>query len=125
MQTFLPFKDLQASLEVLDDKRLWKQAVEAKQILITLHRMRTTRPMVNPWPEPEKGKKPVPEMPNIPWSKHPAVLMWQGFDNLLAQYMDKALTLSERRGVNVDLNKFRECWELGMSQVNPTRTPPW
>jgi hypothetical protein len=62
MQTFLPFPDFARSAEVLDDRRLGKQRVEALQILRALTR--------------EK----------YGWQHHPAVLMWSGFEEALAWY---------------------------------------
>jgi len=64
MQTFLPFPLFTTSADVLDNKRLGKQRVEAMQIynIIT-----------------GKSKSEA-------WKNHPAVLMWRGYDNALAYY---------------------------------------
>ena len=70
MQTFLPSDDLRTSVEFLDDKRLGKQRVETKQILIALgesvgqHEGRT----------------------NSSWASHPATKMWKGYEAALALY---------------------------------------
>ncbi|HPI82226.1 MAG TPA: MSMEG_6728 family protein [Candidatus Paceibacterota bacterium] len=62
MQTFLPFSDFRKSAEVLDKRRCWKQVVEASQIIDCL-----------------EGKK-------VGWRNHPAVKMWDGYENLLKHY---------------------------------------
>ena len=61
MQTFLPYPDIEKSLECLDRLRLGKQRVEAYQILnILLNRTKTKE-----------------------WRNHPAVKMWEGHTNAL------------------------------------------
>jgi len=62
MQTFLPYPDFRESARVLDNKRLGKQRVEAKQIYLALT-------------EPTYG-----------WKNHPAVKMWQDFEFQVARY---------------------------------------
>lgn len=70
MQTFIPLPSFVESARVLDDKRLGKQRVEAKQILIALG-------------------VPVGEHdgnPSSRWRHHPAVRMWRGFERCLIHY---------------------------------------
>lgn len=62
MQTFLPRPDYGESADQLDNTRLIKQAVEAKQILRTL-----------------TGE-------SNGWAHHPAVRMWAGYEISLASY---------------------------------------
>ena len=62
MQTFAPFPDFERTAEVLDDRRLGKQRVEALQIIRALTR------------------------PTYGWQHHPAVLMWKGHVPALALY---------------------------------------
>ena len=62
MQTFLPYPDFAKSAACLDNKRLNKQIVECKQILMALS-------------GESKG-----------WRNHPAVLMWKGCECCLAGY---------------------------------------
>lgn len=62
MQTFLPYADFCLTAQCLDFRRLGKQRVEAKQILLALDR-------------PDSG-----------WSRHPATLMWKGYERALALY---------------------------------------
>lgn len=62
MQTFLPYAGFRQSALVLDHRRLGKQRVEVKQILNALRGQ-------------SKG-----------WTKHPAVLMWRGYETALSLY---------------------------------------
>jgi hypothetical protein len=56
MQTFLPYPNFELSAEILDNKRLGKQRVEALQLL--------------------QGS----------WANHPAAKMWKGFHFALCNY---------------------------------------
>ena len=74
MQTFLPEPDFARTARALDSRRLGKQRVEALQVLRALTR------------EP------------YGWKRHPAVLMWAGYEEALVAY---ALAMCEewcRRG---------------------------
>jgi hypothetical protein len=62
MQTFLPYQDYILSAECLDNRRLGKQRVEAKQIYLAIT-------------DPTYG-----------WQNHPAVRMWRGHESGLAHY---------------------------------------
>jgi len=62
MQTFMPYPDFIRVAQVLDDKRLGKQRVEARQILDM--------------------------SPASRWRHHPAVRMWQGYDEALKLYIN-------------------------------------
>jgi hypothetical protein len=62
MQTFLPHADFAATAEALDDRRLGKQRVETLQIARALTR------------------------PTYGWQRHPAVLMWAGYEEALGAY---------------------------------------
>lgn len=62
MQTFLPFESFIHTSLVLDNKRLGKQRVEAYQILLCLQK------------------------PNR-WKNHPAVRMWEGYEECLKNYI--------------------------------------
>lgn len=69
MQTFLPYASFTHSARCLDQKRLGKQRVETKQLLLALG---------------------VPVGDHVPkksaWSHHPAARMWQGHELSLAHY---------------------------------------
>ena len=62
MQTFLPYADFIKSASCLDTKRLGKQRVETLQLLKALN-------------GDSKG-----------WAKHPASIMWRGYEKALILY---------------------------------------
>lgn len=62
MQTFVPFSDFEAAARSLDTLRLGKQRVEVIQIVRAL------------------------VVPGYGWASHPAVLMWQGYEEALGRY---------------------------------------
>ncbi|MFQ3578873.1 MAG: pyrimidine dimer DNA glycosylase/endonuclease V [Bacteroidales bacterium] len=64
MQTFLPYPDFQKSAKILDKRRVWKQVVEAKQILDVLLSKK------------QRGA----------WVNHPATRMWRGYEGALIKY---------------------------------------
>lgn len=82
MQTFLPYASAWRTAKCLDNKRLGKQRVECKQILIALgidigqHR----------------GN------PESRWRNHPAVRMWSGHELCLAEYAEVMCIEWKRRG---------------------------
>ncbi|MDE2439237.1 MAG: MSMEG_6728 family protein [Patescibacteria group bacterium] len=63
MQTFLPYPDFARSASILDNARLGKQRVEARQILDCLL-----------------------NRSNQGWKNHPAVKMWHGYEQALSNY---------------------------------------
>jgi len=67
MQTFLPYPDFARSAACLDNRRLGKQRVEAMQIRDALASL-------------SNGLFPG-------WGNHPAVLMWQGYELALEDYL--------------------------------------
>jgi len=76
MQTFLPYQDFNQSFQVLDYRRLGKQRVEAKQILNVL-----------------SGEQKSPG-----WKNHPAVKMWEGYEDVLKLYHDLCIHEWIKRG---------------------------
>jgi len=62
MQTFLPYADFAKTASALDYRRLGKQRVETKQILMALTGESTG------------------------WRNHPATKMWDGYERLLCYY---------------------------------------
>ena len=70
MQTFLPYADFEQSAKCLDGARLWKQCVEAKQLLM--------------------GQS----------ANHPASKMWRGYETGLALYGLVMCTESLSRGID-------------------------
>jgi hypothetical protein len=69
MQTFLPYPSFRDSARCLDVKRLGKQRVECKQILLALG-----------VPVGEHQPK------RSSWVNHPAARMWQGHEAILCEY---------------------------------------
>ena len=98
MQTFLPYPLFSSSLDCLDDKRLGKQRVEARQIYDILTGKTQTKA----------------------WRHHPALLMWKGYEDALAVYYNMSLYYWQKRGYkNIKLKpiKISDCY--GFSY------PPW
>jgi len=85
MQTFVPlttkFSDI---AQVLDNKRLNKQALEGWQILMVLTRL-----------NPDGSQRVVKG-----WANHPAVKMWEGHEKALALYATTMCDEWLRRGYN-------------------------
>lgn len=92
MQTFVPLdQSFKANARVLDRDRLWKQAVEARQIMDALLKIDEEARHPGAWPK-------------IGWKEHPAVKMWQGHERALGRYMRAMLGASLARGVKVTEN---------------------
>ncbi|HQM44945.1 MAG TPA: MSMEG_6728 family protein [Smithellaceae bacterium] len=83
MQTFLPYPDFEASLRVLDYRRLGKQRLEALQLIRAI-----------------SGE-------TVGWSRHPAAVMWRGYLNALKQYHNIAIEEWIRRGYRNNMPKKR------------------
>jgi hypothetical protein len=81
MQTFLPDPDYLKSAKYLDNKRLGKQRLETKQILLALGYA------VGPHKPGKKG-----------WKNHPAVRMWRGYELSLIVYGATMCLEWRRRG---------------------------
>lgn len=93
MQTFMPYPDFSRTAKVLDMKRLGKQRVEAKQILLAL----------------EGEKK------NSRFINHPAVQMWKGYNLALCVYgYNICWEWRVNRGYEDSVSKF---FELRLSSV--------
>ena len=100
MQTFLPHADFYKTASVLDWRRLGKQRIEAKQILLTI----------------EKGEEAGG------WRNHPAVNMWRGYENALAVYgITICLEWIERGYNDNQLEWFRN----KVISYDNKDTPPW
>jgi hypothetical protein len=107
MQTFLPYPSFPQSAKALDDKRLGKQRVEAKQILMVL------TGDTKHWKDPNA------------WANHPAVRMWRGCDMFLALYGLYMCDEWIRRGFLDTLRPyFREQIAIAIDNRN-TETPAW
>jgi hypothetical protein len=109
MQTFLPLPRFRTSVACLDNKRLGKQRVECKQILLCLG---------------------VPVGEHSPgtssWRNHPAVRMWAGFEAALAVYAIVTCREWIKRGFNDTLcPQFMDSYVQLRGQINTNRYPPW
>jgi len=92
MQTFVPYRNLIQSASVLDKKRLFKQVVEAKQILCSLN--------ANNLPKDWRETK---TYINKSFSNHPAVKMWKGYEECLKYYYNIFLDESLNRGIKTTM----------------------
>lgn len=101
MQTFLPESSFTDSASILDDKRLGKQRVEAKQIYLSLT-------------DPDYG-----------WKHHPAVKMWRGHEGSLLWYGQIMCVEWRIRGHEDSLyDYFHHAIGYGPLAHNDT-LPPW
>jgi len=70
MQTFVPYSSIKKSAESLDRARLGKQRSESKIILNVLEAKKSGRHLTK----------------KMGWVNHPAVLMWEGYEDFLRVY---------------------------------------
>lgn len=101
MQTFLPLPDFTESARVLDWRRLGKQRIEAKQILLAL----------------ECGGA---------WANHPCTKMWKGYENALAAYGAAVCSEWIKRGYRDSLSSFF-AWKAAVFDADRVNQPlpPW
>lgn len=109
MQTFLPYDSFAKSAACLDNKRLGKQRVEAKQIhniITNSHALKKTK----------TGK--------IAWSNHPAVLMWAGYEKALEAYYNEIVHEWVRRKFKNNMILFESSdsviypWWFGINEFH-------
>ena len=81
MQTFLPYPDIQKSLESLDNKRLGKQRVESYQIISAI-----------------TGRKRLDGKPYKGWINHPCSVMWMDYVDALKHYYNTSIDVWVSRG---------------------------
>lgn len=112
MQTFVPITDSHEHIaQVLDNKRLNKQALEGWQILMTLLEL-------DPNGDHRKPKG---------WVNHPAVKMWRGHEIALHRYIIAMVAEWKRRGykstigekATATINKALELGILPQESSNP------
>lgn len=102
MQTFLPYADFNETASALDYRRLGKQRVETKQILMTLTGESTG------------------------WVNHPATKMWRGFEHLLAVYGVAMCDEWKRRGYVDNLRPYFEAvLENSTAEQKTSVEKPW
>lgn len=110
MQTFLPYASFKESAAILDSKRLGKQRVECKQILIAL----------GYGVGEHEGNK------DSKWRNHPAVKMWRGNEFHLALYSVAVCDSWRARGYRdtLGLQFYRLIQRLSIVQDH-WPAPPW
>lgn len=109
MQTFLPCASFRRSARCLDNKRLGKQRVECKQILLAL------------------GIQVGQHEPYLSrWRNHPAVKMWTGYEVALIVYAMVVCREWISRGFNDNmLPEFTAAYERLRPTITHNRYPPW
>lgn len=109
MQTFLPLPSFRESAKCLDNKRLGKQRVECKQILLCLGVA-----LGNHVPGPTR------------WKHHPAVLMWAGHEIALLVYAIVVCREWTSRGFKDQLEtEFVTAYTRLRPTIDVNRYPPW
>jgi hypothetical protein len=102
MQTFLPSANYIFAAQYLDNKRLNKQILEGYQILKVLS---------------TNGKA---------WRNHPAVLMWEGSEYHLYDYVQTMIKEAKYRGIKTDKNEENiEVLFKTMKNKWGSKTPEW
>lgn len=110
MQTFLPYNRFNKCAYCLDRKRLFKQAVECKQILLALGVSVGAN-------KPTSSKA---------WQNHPAVRMWRGHELALAIYSTHIARECIRRKIRTKLlAEFRDVVRRLRKPDQPARYPVW
>lgn len=104
MQTFLPLPDYQASAEVLDDKRLGKQRVEAMQIL---------KALLSEYEGTKYG-----------WKNHPATRMWKGHALALTNYATIVCVEWKSRGFKDTCSQKIADLRIKLMQYEQSFIPP-
>ena len=104
MQTFLPYKNYDQCAEILDNKRLNKQILEAYQILKVL-----------------SGQS-----PSGAWRNHPAVLMWKNAEYSLKAYAKTMIKEAKARGIRTEKNESNiDALEAICGEIWGTQKPFW
>jgi hypothetical protein len=100
VQTFLPYPDFRRSAQVLDRARLGKQRLEAYQLLRILR-------------GEAQGKG---------WANHPALRMWKGYPEALAEYGMAVCVEWKARGYTDNMMPHFVRMRGGTKRA---RLPPW
>lgn len=96
MQTFLPDPDFKKTAKILDSRRLWKQCVECKQLLL------------------------------FQYIDHPASKMWQGYFTALSEYAIVCANECINRNISAlkILEEFEEHF-IFFKRIQKLYYPPW
>lgn len=111
MNCFLPYSDFSKSAQCLDYRRLGKQRTECQQILSVLERpleALITLPLTGTsyWqPIMEGERSRYTKVRPAPWSNHPAVLMWRGYEEALKAYLDTCIIEWKARGYENNIDR--------------------
>ena len=109
MQTFLPLHSFRQSARCLDNKRLGKQRVECKQLLLCLGLA-------------IGGHRPS----RSGWRNHPATRMWARYEPALLVYSIVICREWVRRGFNDKLTaEFTAAYNVVRPAVIQNKYPPW
>ena len=110
MQTFLPYPSFRESARCLDYRRLGKQRVECKQLLLALG-----------VPVGEHQPK------RSSWVNHPAARMWRGHEFSLIEYAMEVCHEWIRRGYNDTLlPQFKDAWwQITWNSDRLVASPNW
>jgi hypothetical protein len=109
MQTFLPRASFQQSARCLDNKRLGKQRVECKQILLALG---VEIGMHTPY--------------ESRWRNHPAVRMWAGYELQLLAYSALVCQTWRERGFRDSLlPEFMDAYDKLRPLAETNKYPEW
>lgn len=104
MQTFVPFESHTDTAAVLDDRRLFKQTVESKQLILAI----------------KNGGG---------WSNHPAAKMWEGYIPALIEYTCVLCAEWETRGWFNRGKPYKQSfttWAADLPEISePVELPPW
>lgn len=95
VNTFIPYSSFRKCAKVLDNKRLGKQRVEAKQIINVIKKIKK-----DPNAKSANGK-------TLAWSRHPVVLMWKDHVPALKLYYNCIVDEWISRGYLNTMKKFR------------------
>lgn len=110
MQTFMPYPNTWASARCLDNKRLGKQRVECKQILLALGVSVGNHVA-------DTGSH---------WRNHPAVRMWRGHELALAEYAEIMCIAWRQRGFKDTLrDQFRDVADRLLANSQWHHSPNW
>lgn len=100
MQTFLPDPNYATSAQMLDNRRLGKQRVECKQILLAMTKT------------------------SGGWVNHPATKMWRGHEVELCHYAAAMCEEWKRRGFKDSLLDYFRGISHGLESDGRTTNPP-
>ncbi len=112
MQTFLPYSDFKKSAACLDYKRLGKQRIETRDILVILGGYK---------PDWINEKQYI--YLNKRYKNHPAVKMWAGYSQALSNYGLAMCLEWMERGYND--TSYQKIYQYGGGETKVMNFPKW